>query len=101
MELLKHLEGIDYKDTNARDFENLIYGILSKEGRVWSQVIVNDRGDGRRGKVDFIWQKEKEIIGIEIDYKSPRKKSIFKLKQLNANKGYILLRSPFKIIEIY
>lgn len=100
MEILNSLIGIDYKETNSRDFENLIYGILSKEGKVWSQVVVNDRGDGRRGKVDFVWQKGNETIGIEIDYKSPRQKSIIKLKQLAADRIFVLLRSPFTIIEL-
>lgn len=41
---------------------------------------VSDRGDGRKGRVDIVVKGKKGMIGIELDRRSPRKKSLFKLK---------------------
>lgn len=43
---------------------------------------VSDRGDGRSGRIDIIAIKGDLKLAIEIDRKSPRAKSIYKLKTL-------------------
>lgn len=50
--------------------------VVSREFRVPA------RGDGRRGKIDLVvWREsEDERIAIELDHRSPRKKSLFKLR---------------------
>lgn len=99
--LLRELNNQDHEKVKAKDFEDLIYSILIKRGRVKRQVTVPNRGDGRRGKVDLVWYFENETIGIEIDRKTTRKKSIHKLKELGADKIYAITRSPFSIKEIW
>lgn len=55
------------------------------------EFLVADRGDGRRGRVDlYVTDSTGSACGIEIDRKSPREKSVFKLQQLPS--GFILLR---------
>ncbi len=62
---------------------------------------VNDRGDGRSGRIDIVAKNNAETIAIEFDNISPRNKSIYKLKNFNADKKYILLRvgNTNKIID--
>ena len=98
---LKVLEGNDYEEMKSKDFENLVCDLLKNIGEIKRQVWVNDRGDGRRGKIDLVIKKENEKVGVEIDRISPRKKSIFKLNQLQNMTGLLLIvRSPFSLLDI-
>lgn len=98
---LNNLKGIDYGSIKSLDFEDFIVKILEKFGKVKRQIWVNNRGDGRRGRVDIVLDIDGENIGIEIDRMTPRKKSIFKLQQLGYNNNFVITRSPFNIIKIY
>ena len=60
---------------------------------------VEDRYDGRNGRIDIVCYKEKEIVAIEVDNRTPRKNSIYKLKNFKANKKYIICRNGY-ILEI-
>lgn len=52
---------------------------------------VSDRGDGRSGRVDiYVTDGDGSSCGIELDWKTPRLKSITKLAQLDA--GICVLR---------
>mgnify|MGYP000166782503 CR=1 FL=1 len=99
-QLLTQLQGKDYREVKALDFEDLVVEILKDAGSIKRQVVVQDRGDGRRGRIDLVLTTKKEVIGIEIDYGAARKKSIFKLNQLSCDRRVILLRAPFSIIEL-
>ena len=91
----------DYGDIKALRFEDIIVKELKANGmEVERQVWVDNRGDGRRGKIDLVAYFKGEKIGIEVDRKKPRKKSIFKLEQLECDKRFVIIRSPFKVIEI-
>lgn len=100
MESLEILKGKDYSETKALDFEDIVVTLLNKKGKTRRRVFVEDRGDGRRGKVDILYEDEKGTVGIEVDYATPRKKSIFKLQSMNVDRRVVLLRAPFAIIEI-
>jgi len=60
---------------------------LAQEG--WTckkEVFVPSSGDGRRGRVDIEARKGGQIVGIEIDRKTPRIKSVVKL---NSRKDWL------------
>ena len=91
----------DYEDTEAKEFEVMIMKELLKKGmEVKRQVWVNNRYDGRRGRIDLVAYFEGKVIAIEIDRKNARQKSIFKLNQIDTPYRFVITRSPFKIIEI-
>lgn len=46
------------------------------------QFVVENRGDGYRGKIDIIAVKPPVLAAIELDAYVPRKKSIFKVRQV-------------------
>jgi len=59
--------------------------------KVSREYPVDDRGDGREGRVDLVVTCDTgEMVGVECDRASPRAKSIKKLKQLDY--GVIALR---------
>jgi hypothetical protein len=73
------------KDIDLRTFENEVYRIFSELGyAIERQFIVLDRGDGRRGKIDFLLESNGKKIALIIDKDSPRKKSIFKLENMKG-----------------
>lgn len=57
------------------------------------EVIVPNRGDGRRGKVDIIVDAP-QAIAIEVDRRSPRKKSLHKLTWFKNYESMVILRDP-------
>lgn len=61
--------------------------------KVRDEVEVPNRGDGRKGKVDLVID-EPEKIAIEVDRRSVRQKSIFKMAQLTEHKPMSILREP-------
>lgn len=93
-------EGEDFGGMNALDFEEKVVANLSKYGHVMRQFKVPDRGDGRKGKIDIVFHYVGEFIPIEIDRKSPRKKSIFKVRWFNKYNAYVITRSPFRLIKV-
>lgn len=100
IEILGLKEGTDFEYMNALDFEQLIRNKLSPFGDVKRQVFVADRGDGRGGRIDIVFTPEgSQPIPIEIDRKSARYKSVAKIKNFSQGAGYIILRSPFQVIE--
>ena len=50
----------------------------------------------RMGRIDLVAEKETVVVGIELDYRTPRKNSVYKVQQYPN--GAILLRDP-KIIQ--
>lgn len=93
-------EGEDFEQIKSRDFEDLIFSKLKKFGKVKKQVSVLNRGDGRKGRIDLVFQPYRFEYAIELDRKTPRAKSIFKVSNYNDRKGFIITRSPYKIIQI-
>lgn len=67
----------------AKTTHNEIVSYLSNRGfHCEIEFKVPDRGDGRGGRVDVVAIKDDFKIAIEIDRRSPRLKSIYKLKSL-------------------
>lgn len=60
---------------------------------------VNDRYDGRNGRIDIVCYKGNETVAIEVDNKTPRKKSIYKLEHFKATKKYVICRNGY-VMEI-
>jgi hypothetical protein len=53
-----------------------------------------------KGRIDLCWlRKNRVIYAFEIDYKTPKDKSLEKLKDLPDTKAYIILRKPYIHLE--
>ncbi len=102
-ELLREILPLVNKDMsllNSGEFSKIIKSYL-KQGTFKKEVSVLDRGDGRGGRVDLVYQIDGKRIGIELDRLKPRTKSIFKLKQLkDVDYRVVITRKPVTIIEI-
>jgi len=90
----------DYSNIEAKEFEKFICSFLEKHGKVSRQVKVPDRGDGRSGRIDIVFEYRDELIPIEIDRKTPRIKSVYKVRSFNSTNAFILVRSPFDILQV-
>lgn len=90
-EELKQLIGLetkDYESIGALEFEDIICAKLSQFGKVERQVVVPNRGDGMRGRIDLVFTFKGERIPIEVDRKSVRQKSLFKVRSYNPRVPY-------------
>lgn len=98
-ELIKLLQG-KFNCSTAKELHNAVEAEILKSGYLCQrEYTVADRGDGRKGKVDlYVTNAHGASCGIELDQKSPREKSIFKLQQLPA--GIVMLRET-SINEVY
>lgn len=99
-EILGIKEGESFEEISASDFEETICERLSRFGKIERQVFVENRYDGRRGRIDVVLTYQGKKIPIEIDRKTPRKKSKFKVSQMNKHCGFVITRSEFKIWRI-
>ncbi len=99
-EILLSLDKVNYDSLSSSEFESVIFSFLRKFGEVKRQVFVDNRCDGKKGRVDFVLNFNGLKVGIEADRKTPRKKSIFKLKRLNLDERYVITREPFSVITI-
>ena len=82
----------------AKAFENRACDLLVSRGwKVVRQYRVKDRGDGKSGKVDIVAYKRRLKAAIELDRIHPRKKSIFKVRQVpGATFRLVFCREHFK-----
>lgn len=78
--------------TDAATLHDQAVELLSQHGLTCRREFpVDDRGDGRGGKVDILVTDESgRRCGIELDWKSPRRKSITKLNSIGG--GLVVLR---------
>lgn len=58
------------------------------------EVLVPNRGDGRRGRIDLEAVRDGQRVLIELDHMSPRKKSLAKLRAMPAHGRLVVLRNP-------
>ncbi len=93
-------ETLDYELIPAHEFEISVAAKLAKIGQVSRQVYVQDRGDGRGGRVDIVLHTEQEVIPIEIDRRTPRAKSIFKVRSINPDSAFVITRSPLRVVKV-
>lgn len=98
-ELTKLLQG-KFNCSTAKELHSAVEAEILKSGYLCQrEYTVADRGDGRKGKVGlYVTNADGASCGIELDHKSPREKSIFKLQQLPA--GIVILRET-SINEVY
>jgi hypothetical protein len=68
-------------DSAAEFHDDAYYRLMGAGFRVEREYPVNDRGDGKAGRVDLVVRGPCGLIGIEIDRKTPRAKSRFKLRE--------------------
>lgn len=59
------------------------------------EVMVDDRGDGHRGRVDLWAERGGHAIAFEFDRESPRQKSIAKLAPVENAARIVVLREPW------
>lgn len=88
--------------TNSKDLHSEIIQILTENGyKCTKEVKVPNRGDGRGGRIDVVASKVGEKVAIEIDRKTPRKKSLYKLSHYDCDARYVVTREPkIRVIEV-
>lgn len=92
--IIDTIKSIETRDS-AREYQDSILSALKMKGFECSREFkVESRGtpDGYRGFVDIVVEADGERCGIEIDRKSPRKKSIHKLLNGPFDERIIVLR---------
>ena len=98
------LESIISKVNNtqkANQYRNDVAIFLQKDGySVIKEVKVPNRGDGRKGKIDIVAEINNEKTAIEIDWISPRKKSLFKLENFECKNRIVILRQSKTVIVL-
>lgn len=93
----------DYEKISALSFEDFVCDRLSNYGFIKRQVSVPNRGDGRKGRIDLVFLPHNSRslgIPVEIDRKTPRKKSIFKVRSFNPEEAFVITRDPFMVIKV-
>jgi len=95
---LENIVGKEYGGFSSREFSNLIKSYL--QGKVTSEFKVPERGDGRTGRIDILYEVDGKRYGIEIDRISARRKSIVKLYSIYLDYRVVITRSPAKVIYI-
>lgn len=80
---------------NAGEMHWKIGDILTSLGfSVTREYPVEERGDGRSGRIDLLAEGHGLRIAMELDRKTPRKHSIEKLRRIPDAIRLILLREP-------
>jgi len=87
------IHGVEPTDDALALEARIVEALEGLDWKVARQYPVDDRGDGKRGYVDLAIT-EPHLVGIEIDNKTPRKKSIAKLNAGPDWTRVIVLRGP-------
>lgn len=81
-----------YSD-DAAHFHREVAAMLEGVGwEVSREVRVQDRGDGKRGRIDIVARKDGRTAAIELDCRSARFKSLHKLASIAADVRVVILR---------
>lgn len=78
-------------DLSHKEIQNFIANILEENG--YKVEIEKGVMAKRHGYIDLVAQKEDYLIGLEIDHRTIRKKSIDKINHLDPNLGIFILKS--------
>lgn len=77
----------------AAVFMHQLGWLLAESGYlVRREVLVENRGDGHRGRVDLVAERDGCRVAIECDRKTARRKSIMKLGQVPATGRLVVCR---------
>jgi hypothetical protein len=96
-------EGLTITDHAKTAQNEIIEHLKSKGYSCNSEHIVTYRGDHRQGRIDIVATKNNQVVAIEVDKCSPRKKSMVKLNNFKADGKYVLLRkniTPYSIGDV-
>ena len=93
VELLNLLEGHEVPDDAHEAHADLADVLRCAGWAVRREVAVCARGDGSAGRVDIEATRGEQVIGIEIDRRRPRRKSVLKLRSRSWAR-VIALRDP-------
>jgi len=95
--ILYHLPASAFE--NSYSFHDAMESALKKQGWiVIREFRVINKGDGRLGFIDLAVVHPVRI-GLELDRNSPRKNSLFKLKQFKGLR-FVILRESRRIIPV-
>lgn len=89
LDAVRSAEGDNAERFMASVARALVGAGYSVRGR---EVIVDDRGDGRRGRIDLIVERGELVIAIECDRKTARRKSVIKLGRYPATGRLVVCR---------
>lgn len=82
-------------DLRAPEFHDAVEQALVALGFACDrEVLVADRGDGQRGRLDLVARRGEERIAVELDSHTPRAKSVTKLRGVRDAARVIVLRHP-------
>ena len=82
----------DWSRTNAAVFCALLRYKLEEAGcKIRAEVVVPNRGDGRKGRIDLVIDYPDRLV-VEVDRKIIRRKSVFKMAQMPDYKAVSVLR---------
>lgn len=85
---------------NARQAQEAVRDWLQARGWLCElEYEVPNRGDGRIGRIDIMATKNNCRLGIEVDWQSPREKSIYKLMHEDCKKLILLRDDDGKTID--
>ncbi|MBE2898105.1 hypothetical protein HPC37_04515 [Pasteurellaceae bacterium 20609_3] len=63
-----------FNSDNAKELHDDVEQLLKFHGfSVEREYLVDDRGDGYRGRVDLVVERDGVKVGVELDFKNPRK----------------------------
>jgi len=81
---------------DARSLHDYAEVALKAEGfKVKREVLVPQRGDGRRGRIDIVAERGAETVALELDRRQPRLKSVRKLMCLGScSLKAVVVRDP-------
>lgn len=89
---------------DATEAHHQLCAFLKKNGYAClTEHLVPSRGDKRPGRIDVVATKDGVTVAIEFDKRSPRAKSLYKLRNFNADIKVVLLRggrSNYRIGDI-
>jgi hypothetical protein len=80
----------------AREAHDRLQEVFEANGlRCEREVVVDDRGDGRRGRLDLVvYDDAGHATAIELDFQAPRRKSLAKLRSFRGGRVVVLREGP-------
>jgi hypothetical protein len=83
-------------DLDAAAFHAAAEAALGSLGfTCWREVRLSARGDGQGGRLDIVAERHGVRIALELDDRTPRRKSLVKLGQTDCTFRVVVLRCPY------
>jgi hypothetical protein len=84
---------------DSAQFHSAVEQALCRAGFTVAREVQVELGDERAGRVDLVASRHGVSVGIELDNRTPRGKSILKLKKLAPDVSALVLRDAFPGME--